>query len=72
MKKKGFKLECSCGFQSFSVAYNLKEDTVELICKNCGESIARIPSYAVEWLMTEDISDEELEDEEEADVDDID
>ena len=71
MKKNGFKLECTCGFQSFGVAYNLKDAIVEIICKNCGESIARIPNYAVEWLMTEDISDEGVEDEE-ADVDDID
>ena len=53
-KKKDFKLECSCDFQSFSVAYNLKEATVELICKNCGKPIARIPNYAIEWLMSDD------------------
>ena len=70
MKKDGFKLECTCGFQSFDVVYHLKDDIVELICKNCGESIARIPSYAIEWLMTDDDFDEETG--EKVDVDDID
>ena len=70
MKKNGFKLECTCSFQSFDVVYHLKDDIVELICKNCGKPIARIPSYAIEWLMTDDDFDEETG--EKVDVDDID
>ena len=70
MKKNVFKLECACDFQSFDVVYNLKDDIVEIICKNCGESIARIPSYAVEWLMSDDVFDEETG--EKVDVNDID
>lgn len=72
MEKKGFKLECSCGFQSFSVAYNLKEDIVELICKNCGKPIARIPNYAIEWLMSDDDNDFDEEVKGKVNVDDID
>lgn len=53
MVKKEFKLECACGGQEFYVTRDIEGDAIEIRCTNCGECVARVNRYAIDWV-TED------------------
>lgn len=53
MDKKEFKLECTCGCQTFYVTRGLEDDTIEIHCTECGDCVARINRYAVDWVKEE-------------------
>ena len=46
------KMECpACGHRSFEVEMNAKKlDDFVLVCEDCGEPIAIVNRYNVEWL----------------------
>lgn len=49
MLKNEFRLECKCGQQLFSIYTDVARENVEIRCDDCGERVATIPSYAVDW-----------------------
>lgn len=46
------RLECAaCGHSSFKVEMNVKKlNDFVLVCECCGEPIATVNSYAVDWV----------------------
>lgn len=50
MVKKGFKLECECGGQKFYVIRDVEGDDIEIRCTECGECVARVNRYAIDWV----------------------
>ena len=57
MAKKEFKLECDCGCQTFCATRGLEDDTLEIRCEDCGEPIAHVRSFALDWVMSEEEAD---------------
>lgn len=49
MLKNEFRLECKCGQQLFSIYADVEGECLEIRYDDCGERIATIPSYAVNW-----------------------
>lgn len=49
MFKNEFRLECKCGQQLFKFYKDLEGGNTYLRCDDCGELIAVIPSWAIEW-----------------------
>ena len=62
MDKKEFKLECACGCQTFYAGHGLESDTLELRCEDCGEPIAHVRSYAINWVTHEEEADADSND----------
>lgn len=50
MDKKEFKLECDCGCQTFYVTRGLEDDTIAIRCTDCGDCVAHVNRYAVDWV----------------------
>lgn len=50
MVKKEFKLECECGGQEFYVTRDVEGYDIEIRCTDCGECVARVNRYAIDWV----------------------
>lgn len=50
MRKAELHLHCECGCDNFNVVMTPKEDNYELVCEDCGNSVARFSQYSVDWV----------------------
>ena len=49
MPETEFKLECECGGREFYLCVPLDGDVCELRCADCGDTIAHLGRYAIDW-----------------------
>lgn len=49
MLKNEFRLKCKCGQQLFSIYTDVEGECLEIRCDDCGERVATISSYVVDW-----------------------